>query len=91
MDMPRTIVRHAIDPDKVLKGGKVIGCSTSRVYSSYLRNMISLCVIDKNLTEPGTEAVVVWGNKGAAQKEIRAVVTRVPFKEDQRRIDVTKL
>lgn len=91
MDMPRTIVRHAIDPDKVLKQGKVVGCSTSRVYSSYLRKMISLCVIDKHLTEPGTEVVVIWGNKGGPQKEIRALVTKVPFKEDQRRIDVTKL
>ena len=88
MDMPRTIVRHAIDPDKVVKGGKVVGCSTSRVYSAYLRKMISLCVIDRRLGEPGTEVAVVWGNKGGPQKEIRAVVTSVPFKPDQRRIDV---
>jgi vanillate/3-O-methylgallate O-demethylase len=91
MDMPRTIVRHAIDPDQVLKDGKVVGCSTSRVYSAYLRKMISLCVIDRSLTAPGTEVVVIWGNKGGPQKEIRATVAAVPFKEDKRRIDVTRL
>jgi vanillate/3-O-methylgallate O-demethylase len=91
MDMPRTIVRHAIDPDKVTKNSKVVGCSTSRIYSSFLRKMISLCVIDRSLTERGTEVVVVWGNKGGPQKEIRATVRAVPFKEDKRRIDVTML
>lgn len=91
MDMPRAIVRHAIDPDKVIKDGKVVGCSTSRVYSSYLRKMISLCVIDRDLAIEGTDVMVVWGNKGTPQKNIRATVTRVPFKPDKRRTDVTRL
>jgi vanillate/3-O-methylgallate O-demethylase len=91
MDMPRMIHRHALDPDKVLKDGKVVGCSTSRVYSAYLRQMISLCVMDKALTAPGTPVSVVWGDRGGPQKEIRATVARLPFKEDKRRIDVTKL
>jgi glycine cleavage system aminomethyltransferase T len=90
MDMPRSVVRHAIDPDKVLKDGKVVGCSTSRVYSTYLRRMISLCVLDKNISL-GTDVNVVWGNKGAPQKSIRAKVVAVPFKEDKRRIDVSKI
>jgi vanillate/3-O-methylgallate O-demethylase len=90
MDMPRNIVRHAIDPDKVMHGGNVVGCSTSRVYSSNLRKMISLCVIDRNVPV-GTEVTIVWGNKGSAQKNIRATAVTVPFKEDKRRIDVTKL
>lgn len=91
MDMPRTIHRHALDPDKVLKDGTVVGCSTSRVYSAYLRQMISLCVIDKHLTQPGTEVIVVWGERGGPQKHIRATVAKLPFKEDKRRIDVSKL
>jgi vanillate/3-O-methylgallate O-demethylase len=91
MDMPRMIHRHALDPDKVLLNGKVVGCSTSRVYSSFLRKMISLCVIDRELTNPGKQVVLVWGDRGGAQKEIRATVARLPFKEDKRRIDVTKL
>lgn len=91
MDMPRMIDRHALDPDKVLKDGKVVGCSTSRVYSAYLRQMISLCVIDKDLTAPGTPVSLVWGDRGGPQKQIRATVASLPFKEDKRRIDVTKL
>jgi glycine cleavage system aminomethyltransferase T len=85
--LPATFVR---DPDKVMKDGKVVGCSTSRVYSSYLRRMISLCVLDREIAV-GTDVTVVWGNKGAAQKNIRATVVNVPFKEDKRRTDVTKL
>ncbi len=90
MDMPRNNVRHAIDPDKVLKDGKVVGCSTSRVYSSYLRRMISLCVLDQEVAV-GADVTVVWGNKGKAQKKLRSTVVNVPFKEDKRRTDVTKL
>jgi vanillate/3-O-methylgallate O-demethylase len=91
MDMPRMIHRHALDPDKVIRDGGVVGCSTSRVYSSYLRQMISLCVIDRHLTEPGTEVKVVWGDRGGPQREIRATVAKLPFKEDKRRIDVSKI
>jgi vanillate/3-O-methylgallate O-demethylase len=91
MELPRNNHKHAIDPDKVLKDGKVVGCSTSRVYSAHLRQMISLCVIDQNLTAPGTEVTVVWGDRGKPQKEIRAIVSEVPFKADRRRTDVTKL
>ena len=90
MDMPRSIHRHAIDPDKVMNDGKVVGCSSSRVYSSYLRKMISLCVLDRDVAI-GSDVTVVWGNKGSAQKNIRAIVVSVPFKEDKRRIDVMKL
>lgn len=90
MEMPRESAKLAMDPDKVLKDGKVVGCSTSRVYSPYLRKMISLCTIDKDLTQPGTEVIVVWGDRGGPQKEIRATVIKLPFKEDKRRIDVTK-
>jgi glycine cleavage system aminomethyltransferase T len=91
MELPRMIQRHALYPDKVLKDGRVVGCSTSRVYSTYLRQMISLCVIDKALMEPGSEVVVVWGDRGTAQRQIRATVTKLPFKEDKRRVDVTTL
>jgi vanillate/3-O-methylgallate O-demethylase len=91
MEMPRESAKLAMDPDKVLKDGKVVGCSTSRVYSPYLRKMISLCTIDKGLTEPETKVTLVWGDRGGPQKEIRATVIRLPFKEDKRRIDVSKL
>ena len=77
--------------DKVLKNGKLVGVTTSRGYSYYFRQMISLCTIDVEHSKPGTEVGVGWGNPGKPQKEIRATVARAPYKEDKRRIDVSKL
>lgn len=91
MDMPRESARLAMDPDKVVKDGRVVGCSTSRVYSPYLRKMISLCTLDRNLIDPGTTVSVIWGSRGGPQKEIRAIVTALPFKEDKRRVDVAAM
>jgi len=77
--------------DKVIKNGKLVGVTTSRGYSYYSREMISLCTIDVELSKPGTEVTVVWGNPGEPQKNIRAKVAPAPYKKDSRRIDITKL
>jgi hypothetical protein len=53
--------------------------------------MISLSVMDQAHAAPGTAATVVWGRPGTAQREIRATVTTLPFKPDNRRTDVTAL
>jgi vanillate/3-O-methylgallate O-demethylase len=53
--------------------------------------MLSLCVIDIEHSEPDTEAIVIWGNLGEPQKEIRATVAPAPFRKDNRRLDVSKL
>ncbi len=90
MDMPRD-QRGFMYADKVLKDGKVVGVSTSRGYSYYFREMLSLCSIDLELSEPGTEVVVVWGAPDHPQKEIRAKVAPAPYKKDNRRVDVTVL
>ena len=63
----------------------------SRGYSFYFRKMLSLCAIDLAHSEPGTEVVVVWGNPGTPQKEIRATVAPAPYKKDNRRADVAAL
>jgi hypothetical protein len=34
---------------------------------------------------------VIWGRPGTSQREIRATVTGLPFKPDNRRVDVTTL
>jgi vanillate/3-O-methylgallate O-demethylase len=91
MEMPRMIHQHAIYPDSVMHQGRLVGCATSRVYSAYLRQMISLCVIDRQLIEPGTEVIVVWGDRAGPRCDIRATVTGLPFKEDRRRMDVSSL
>lgn len=42
--MPRFI---GLSHDQVLQSGREVGVSSSRVYSTNLRRMISLCVIDR--------------------------------------------
>jgi vanillate/3-O-methylgallate O-demethylase len=77
--------------DQVLKDGKLVGVSTVPGYSYYLRKVLSLTYIDVELSKPGTEVVIVWGNPGTPQKQIRAMVAPAPYKKDNRRIDVTTL
>lgn len=89
METPRD-QRGFMYADKVLKDNKLVGVSTSRGYSYYFRQMLSLCTIDVEHSEPGTEVTVVWGDPGEPQKEIRATVAPAPYKQDNRRIDVSK-
>ncbi len=90
MEIPRD-QRGFMYADKVLKGDELVGVTTSRGYSYYFRQMLSLCTIDVEHSKPGTEVTVVWGNPGDPQKEIRATVAPAPYKKDNRRIDVKTL
>jgi vanillate/3-O-methylgallate O-demethylase len=76
---------------QVSSGSEVVGVSTSRCYSYFFREMLSLCVIDREFAAFGTEVVVTWGRPGSRQKPIRATVARAPYKVDRRRSDVTNL
>jgi vanillate/3-O-methylgallate O-demethylase len=53
--------------------------------------MLSLCTIDVEHADVGTEVTVVWGEAGTPQKEIRATVAPAPYKQDNRRVDVAAL
>jgi vanillate/3-O-methylgallate O-demethylase len=90
MDMPRD-QRGFMYADKVVKDGKLVGVSTSRGYSYYFREMLSLCTLDVAWCEPGTEVIVIWGNPGGPQKEIRAKVAPAPYKTDSRKLDTHNL
>jgi vanillate/3-O-methylgallate O-demethylase len=90
MEMPRD-QRGFMYADKVMKNGKVVGVSTSRGYSYYFREMLSLCTVDVAHCETGSEVTVVWGNPGTPQKEIRAKVAPAPYKTDNRRLDTHNL
>lgn len=90
MEMPRN-GGGLMYADIVLKDGKQIGVTTSRGYSVYFRQMISLCTIDIDYCEPGTEVTVVWGDTGHTQKQVRAKVAQAPYKKDNRRMDVTAI
>lgn len=90
MDMPRD-QRGFLWADKVLGGRESVGVSTSRGYSYFFRQMISLCVIDLGWSDPGTEVTVIWGDPGGPQREIRATVAPAPYKQDRRRADLNDL
>lgn len=90
MDIPRD-QRGFMYADKVISDGKTVGVATSRGYSYYFREMISLCTIDLSHSEIGTEVAVVWGEPGEPQKEIRARVAPAPYKKDNRRLDLSAL
>jgi glycine cleavage system aminomethyltransferase T len=88
MELPRYL---GFEFDEVRVDGQRVGCSTSRTYSPTLRKMISLAVVARELAEPGTEVMVLWGPPGPVQKEMRCTVRELPFKEDRRRTDVTQV
>ena len=85
--------RHRYHDDKVLKDGKPVGISFGRAYSYYFRKMISLCSIDAEYSKIGTEVIVLWGNPGMRQKEIRATVARFPYLNENRNehVDVSTI
>lgn len=90
MEMPRD-QRGFMYADKVMRDGKEVGVSTSRGYSYYFRQMLSLCVLDVACAEIGSEVSVIWGNPGEPQREIRAKVAPAPYKTDRRRADLSAI
>ena len=65
--------------DRVEADGKQIGVSTGRGEIVHYHTMISLCSIDPEYAEIGTEVKVIWGNKNYPEKEIRAKVAPFPY------------
>lgn len=75
---------YDLHADQVLKDGTAIGLSTGRAFSPHYRVMMSLGVIDTEFCKLGTEVTVLWGDPGTRQKEIRAVVSRYPYINENR-------
>lgn len=90
MEMPRER-RGFMYADAVMIGGDLVGVTTSRGYSAYFRKMLSLAVVDIAQATPGTDVVVIWGNPGTNQREIRAKVAQAPYKKDRARVDLRTL
>lgn len=75
--------------DEVLHEGEHAGVSKYFGYSYNERCVISLAVVDAELSEPGTEVTLVWGEPGGEspnpkveshkQTEITATVEEVPY------------
>jgi len=70
-------------------GARLIGLSTTVIYSSNARSFLSLCMIDATDAVNGSEVAVVWGEPSGgsanlaverhAQTSIRAVIGGKPF------------
>jgi vanillate/3-O-methylgallate O-demethylase len=90
MEMPRDR-RGFIWQDQVLCDSRPVGISTSRGYSYYFREMLSLCVVDVAYSDIGREVIVFWGDPDTPQKRIRARVASAPYKTDNRRLDLATL
>ncbi|MGW4484377.1 glycine cleavage T C-terminal barrel domain-containing protein [Amycolatopsis sp. NPDC004368] len=90
MEMPRD-QRGMMWADRVERDGNVVGVATSRGYSYYFRQMLSLATIDVAHSEIGTELTVVWGNPGNPELPIRVTVAQAPYKQDDRRGDLRKI
>jgi vanillate/3-O-methylgallate O-demethylase len=92
IDLPRD--RWGGHHDRVLKDGDVVGISKSFAYSYSDREMISICSIDAEYSDPGTEVEFVWGEPGGSspnptvedhsQTTISATVAPSPYLEDSR-------
>lgn len=72
MDMPKAALGTVI-ASTVLVDGIVAGFTTSRTYSPYLKEMLSLCVIDQQYAQPEQRVTLIWGSSGRPQKVIQAV------------------
>lgn len=84
MEWPREFL-GSVQANEVLSAGRRVGIATSRCYSYTFREMISLCVIDVEHAEPGTEVELIWGSGESPRKRIRATVAQAPYKDDHRR------
>jgi syringate O-demethylase len=94
IDWPSAV--YSMHPfDRVTANGHTIGVSTWFGYSSNEAKMLTLAVLDAAYAKPGSEVTLVWGEEGGGtskptverhvQREIRAIVSPVPYVEVVRR------
>ena len=87
----KTLVRG----DKVLnEKGDVIGIATGRTNAYFERRMVSLAMALPEYAEEGRELIVLWGEVGHPQKEIRVRVAQFPYYQGEWRnetFDVEKI
>jgi len=90
-DLPRD--RWGGHHDEVLRDGEVVGHSKSFCYSYSDREVISICSIDVEHSEPGTDVTLVWGENDESknplvephrQTEVGATVAPSPYLDDSR-------
>ena len=93
MEWP-SLVYSVLPYDKIVSGGKTVGISTFAGYSTNERALLSLAMIDTELSEPGTRVTLVWGEENGGSKkpnverhrqiEVHATVAPNPFAANAR-------
>ncbi|WP_336023745.1 hypothetical protein [Halobellus salinisoli] len=79
--------------DTVLKDGELVGVANNTRYLYFEKRMFSLCSIDAEFAEPGTEVSILWGEPESGnprveaheQTEVKATVAPAPYFEDKRK------
>ncbi|WP_049987499.1 aminomethyltransferase family protein [Halobellus rufus] len=92
MELPRIGWGRA-NYDEVRIDGERVGLSHSRSYEYDAGTVISLCSLDTEYAEPGTEVTLIWGEDDSPnpkverheQCEITATVGDVPYSADRRK------
>ena len=73
--------------------GETVGVSKWPAYRDHVQEMMSLGIVDPDVSDPGTEVTVVWGEEDSPKEsvedheevEITATVAEVPYREDRRK------
>ena len=77
--------KSAVHASSITKNGRFVGISTRPAYSYYFKKVLAISFVDVELSEPGTEVEVVWGDPGHPRARLRATVAGAPYKDDKRR------
>lgn len=93
IDLPRPGWAQAAF-DEVRKDGALIGTSQPRAFQPDVQSIVSLCRIDREYSDPGTEVLITWGEGTGSpnpnieehvQSQIRATVAEIPYSKDRRK------
>ena len=92
MELPRPHYAASMY-DRVEKDGETVGVSKWPAYRDHIQEMMSLGIVDPEVSEPGTEVTVVWGEEDSPKScveeheevEIAAIVEEVPYGGDKRK------
>jgi syringate O-demethylase len=89
-DFP-SAVYSTLPYDAVRSGGRTVGVSTWCGYSANEGKMLTLAILDRAFSEPGTQVTLLWGETDGGTKkptverhvqtEIRATVAPAPYVE----------
>lgn len=87
-----------VNADEVRYEGAFVGISYYPGHLSPMSEMVSLCTLDVDHSDPGTEVTVIWGEghdplnpavERHTPKEVAATVAPAPYADENRRAELT--